>query len=137
MSGPLLVSNLANKICLLIAEDSQGTRHNLLNLLSLEPDIAVVGTAGNGKQAIELAFQLRPDVILMDINLPEIDGITATTQIRSRLPATAVVIMSIQDEESYFRRATQAGAHSFLVKPFSGDELMHAIYSAARRPFPQ
>jgi pilus assembly protein CpaE len=131
MTGPLVVSNLENKIRLLVAEDSRGTRHNLINLLGFEPDVAVIGSAGTGRQAVDLAFQLRPDVILMDINLPEIDGLTATKEIRMRLPTTAVIIMSVQDEDSYYRRAIQAGAHAFLVKPFSGDELISAIRSAA------
>lgn len=133
MTGPLNVTGQANKIRLLLAEDSQGTRHNLMNLLSFEPDIAVIGSAGNGKQAIDLAIQLQPDVILMDINLPVIDGITATRHIRSHFPNIAVIMMSVQDEESYFRRASQAGAYAFLIKPFSADELVDTIHNVARK----
>jgi pilus assembly protein CpaE len=133
MSGPLNTSNLGNKIKILVAEDSKGTRHNLINLLGFEDDIAVIGSAGTGKQAVDLAFQLRPDVILMDINLPEMDGLTATRQIRTRIPSIAVIIMSVQDEESYHHRALQSGASSFLVKPFSGEELVNAIHYAAHR----
>lgn len=122
-----------NKIRLLVAEDSQGTRHNLINLLSFEKDIEVVGAVGRGMQAIEMATQLQPDVVLMDINLPDIDGLTATTRIRTILPHTSVIIMSVQDEDSYQRRATTAGAAAFLVKPFTGDDLVATIRTAAGR----
>lgn len=127
-------NNPAEKIRLLVAEDSQGTRHNLINLLSFEKDIEVVGAVGRATQAIEMAGQLRPHVVLMDINLPDLDGLTATMRIRTTLPGTAVIIMSVQDEESYQRRALQAGASAFLVKPFSGDELISTIRNTAGRP---
>jgi len=133
MTGPLNVTNLTNKIRLIVAEDSQGTRHNLINLLGFESDIAVIGSAATGKQAMELALTLRPDVVLMDINLPEIDGLTVTKQIRTIAPAISIIIMSVQDEDRYYRLAMQAGAHAFLVKPFSGDELVSAIRSAAAK----
>ena len=123
-----------NRIRLLVAEDSQGTRHNLINLLGFEKDIEVVAAVGRGMQAIEMAAELRPQVILMDINLPDLDGLTATTRIRATLPNIAIIIMSVQDEESYLRRALQAGAAAFLVKPFSGDDLVATIRNAAYRP---
>jgi DNA-binding NarL/FixJ family response regulator len=131
---PSTFSNSAsNKIRLLLAEDSQGTRHNLINLLSFEKDIEVVGVVGRGTQAVEIARQLYPDVVLMDINLPDLDGLTATRQILQISPIIAVVVMSVQDEESYKRRALQAGAFAFLVKPFSVDELVDTIRAAAGR----
>jgi pilus assembly protein CpaE len=126
-----MTTELARKIRLLVAEDSQGTRHNLINLLSFEKDIEVVGAVGRATQAIELAMQLQPDVVLMDINLPDLDGLTATTRIRTMLTRTSVIIMSVQDEESYLRRALQAGAVAFLVKPFTGEDLVNTIRSAA------
>ncbi|HEX2913955.1 MAG TPA: response regulator transcription factor [Chloroflexia bacterium] len=135
MSG--FLSNSSNtpsqKIRLLVAEDSQGTRHNLINLLGFEKDIEVVGAVGRALQAIEMANQLRPHVVLMDINLPDLDGLTATMRIRASIPGIAVIIMSVQDEESYMRRALQAGASAFLVKPFSGDELVETIRKVAGR----
>ena len=121
------------KIRLLVAEDSQGTRHNLINLLGFEKDIEVVGAVGRAMQAIEMAAQLRPHVVLMDINLPDLDGLTATNRIRSTIPNIAVIIMSVQDEDSYIKRALQAGASAFLVKPFTGDELVATIRNAAGR----
>ncbi len=122
------------KIRLLVAEDSQGTRHNLINLLGFEDDIEVVAAVGRAGQAITLAEQLHPDVVLMDINLPDLDGLTATMRIRTSLPGTSIIIMSVQDEDSYLKRALQAGASAFLVKPFSGDELVATIRNAVARP---
>lgn len=122
-----------SKIRLLIAEDSQGTRHNLLNLLTFEKDIEVVGSVGRASQAIEMARQLYPDVVLMDINLPDKDGLSATTQILDISPIIAVVIMSVQDEESYKKRALQAGAFAFVVKPFDIENLFKTIRAAAGR----
>src|SRR5215210_3043886 len=119
-----ILNGLNLKIRLLVAEDSQGTRHNIINLLSFEEDIEVIGAVGRGQQAVEMALQLLPDVVLMDINLPDMDGLAATMSIRNRLPSTAVVIMSVQDEDSYRRRAQQAGASAFLTKPFSGGDLV-------------
>jgi DNA-binding NarL/FixJ family response regulator len=69
----------------------------------------------------------------MDINLPDLDGLTATSRIRNLLPQTAVIIMSVQDEDVYQRRALQAGAAAFLTKPFSGDDLIDTIRNAANR----
>ncbi len=128
MSAPLTNPNV---IRLLVAEDSQGTRYNLINLLGFEKDIEVVAAVGGAVQAIELTAQLQPHVVLMDINLPDMDGLTATTRIRSTMPNIAIVIMSVQDEETYQRRALQAGAAAFLVKPFTGDDLVATIRNAA------
>ncbi len=135
MQGSLSSSsnNPPSKIRLIVAEDSQGTRHNLINLLGFEKDIEVIGAVGRALQAIEMAAQLQPHVVLMDINLPDLDGLTATTRIRTILPRTAVIIMSVQDEEIYQRRALQAGASAFLTKPFSGDDLISTIRTAAAR----
>ncbi len=135
MFGPLTTSsnNSPDKIRLIVAEDSQGTRHNLINLLGFEKDIEVVGAVGRALQAIEMATQLHPHVILMDINLPDLDGLTATSRIRTLLPQTAVIVMSVQDEPVYQRRALQAGASAFLTKPFSGDDLISTIRNAAGR----
>ncbi len=121
------------KIRLLVAEDSPNTRHNLTNILGLEPDIEIVGSVGGGRQAIDLAAQLKPTVILMDINLPDMDGLTATSHILKILPLISVIIMSVHDEGAYKRRALEAGAKAFLTKPFSGDELMDIIRKSIAR----
>lgn len=114
-------------IRLLIVDDIQSTRDNLRKLLSFEDDIEVVGTAGDGKQGIEEAHRLHPDIVLTDVNMPLMDGIQLTESLTQDLPSSPVIIMSVQGERDYLRRAMQAGAREFLVKPFSHDELVAAI----------
>ena len=127
MSNLLPPNDNSPKIRLLVAEDSQGTRHNLINLLGFEPDIEVVGAVSRAQQAHTLIRQLQPAIVLLDINLPDMDGLDATRIIRKDFPRTAVIVMSVHDEESYYQRARLAGAAAFLVKPFSGDEVVSLI----------
>jgi pilus assembly protein CpaE len=114
-------------IRLLIVDDIQSTRENLRKLLSFEEDIQVVGTAGDGKEGVEEAQRLHPDIVLTDVNMPVMDGIQLTEQLTQDLPSSPVIIMSVQGERDYLRRAMQAGAREFLIKPFSHDELVAAI----------
>ena len=114
-------------IRLLIVDDIQSTRDNLRKLLSFEDDIQVVGTAGDGKEGVEEAQRLHPDIVLTDVNMPLMDGIQLTEQLTQDLPSSPVIIMSVQGERDYLRRAMQAGAREFLIKPFSHDELVAAI----------
>lgn len=115
------------KIRVLIVDDITETRENLRKLLSFAPDIEVVGTAATGEEGVQLARELVPHVVIMDINLPGMDGITATEQIVREVPTAQIVILSVQGETGYMRRAMAAGARDFLVKPPSGDELMATI----------
>ncbi|MBI2845858.1 MAG: response regulator [Chloroflexi bacterium] len=115
------------KIRLLIVDDIPETIENLKKLLYFEPDIEVVGSANNGQQAIESSKSLRPDIVLMDINLPDLDGIQAAEQITAAAPRTQIIMMSVQSEADYLRRSMLAGAREFLTKPFSSDELITAI----------
>ncbi len=114
-------------IRVLIVDDIRETRENLGKLLYFEKDIEVVGTAVNGKEAIEAARELQPDIILMDINMPDMDGITAAEIITAQVPQTQLIMMSVQGEADYLRRSMLAGARDFLIKPFSGDDLIHTI----------
>ncbi len=118
------------RIRVLIVDDIADTRENLRKLLSFDPDIEVVGAAATGEEGIKLARKTKPHVVLMDINLPGIDGITATEQIVKDVPTAQIVILSVQGETGYMRRAMAAGARDFLVKPPSGDELMTTIRRA-------
>ena len=118
---------MADQIRTLIVDDIPETRTHLAKLLSFESDIEVVGSAASGLEAIELAESLHPDVVLMDINMPDMDGIQATEQLSTRAPMSAVVMMSVQGEADYLRRSMLAGAREFLVKPFSSDELTASI----------
>ncbi len=118
---------MADQIRVLIVDDIPETRDHLTKLLGFEGDIEVVGSAASGAEAIEMAGGLLPDIVLMDINMPDMDGITATESLSARVPSTAVVMMSVQGESDYLRRSMLAGAREFLVKPFSSDELTASI----------
>lgn len=115
------------KIGVVIVDDIADTRENLSKLLMFERDIEVVGTAGSGPEAIEMCRKLLPDVVLMDINMPEMDGIKAAELLSGELPGIGIIMMSVQGEQDYLRRAMLAGAREFLIKPFSGDDLVRAI----------
>jgi pilus assembly protein CpaE len=118
------------KIRVMIVDDVSETRENVRKLLQFESDVDVVGVARTGKEAIQLSQDLNPDVVLMDINMPDMDGISATEQIRAKQPAVQVVILSVQGDQNYMRRAMLAGARDFLTKPPMGDELISAIRRA-------
>ena len=118
---------MADKIRVLIVDDITETRDHLARLLGFESDIEIVGLAESGRHAIELAIALKPDIVLMDINMPDMDGIEATEQLSAQVPGASVVMMSVQGEADYLRRSMLAGAREFLVKPFSSDELTSSI----------
>src|SRR5512145_674764 len=120
----------SEKIRVMIVDDVSETRENVRKLLQFESDVDVVGVARTGKEAIQLSLDLNPDVVLMDINMPDMDGISATEAIRSKQPAVQVVILSVQGDQNYMRRAMLAGARDFLTKPPMGDELISAIRRA-------
>lgn len=118
------------KIRVLIVDDVAETRENIKKLLQFEGDVEVVGTARSGKEAIQVSQELDPDVALMDINMPDMDGISATETIRQKSPHIQVIILSVQGDQNYMRRAMLAGARDFLTKPPMGDELISAIRRA-------
>ena len=118
---------MADKIRILVVDDIIETRENLAKLIGFEPDMTIVASADGGQQAVEFAKRDRPDVILMDINMPDMDGITATEIIANTVPGSPIIMMSVQGEQDYLRRSMLAGAREFLVKPFSADELVNAI----------
>jgi len=118
---------MADQIRVLIVDDIPETRDHLAKLLGFESDIDVVGAAASGREAVEMAVQLTPDIVLMDINMPDMDGIAATERLAAEVPTAAVVMMSVQGEADYLRRSMLAGAREFLVKPFSSDELTSSI----------
>ena len=124
---------MSAKIRVLIVDDIAETRDHLAKLLSFESDIEVVGAAGSGEEALPLATKLAPDVLLLDINMPGMDGIATAEQLSATLPMSAIVMMSVQGEPDYLRRSMLAGAREFLVKPFSADELSAAIRQVHQR----
>src|SRR4030066_1799031 len=121
------------KIRVIIVDDIAETRENLRKLLQFETDVEVIGTARTGREAIDLAKDTRPDVVLMDINMTDMDGITATDAIRRAIPYIQIVILSVQSDSNYMRRAMQAGASDFLTKPPTIDELNSAIRRAGAK----
>jgi pilus assembly protein CpaE len=120
------------KIRVLVVDDISETRENIRKLLQFETDIEVVGAARSGKEAIQLVSETRPDVVLMDINMPDMDGITATEIIRKQTPYVQVVILSVQGDQNYMRRAMLVGARDFLTKPPMADELTSTIRRAGQ-----
>ncbi|HEV7604154.1 MAG TPA: response regulator [Candidatus Limnocylindrales bacterium] len=124
---------MTDQIRVLVVDDIPETRDHLTKLLGFESDIEVVGSAASGREALEMATRLNPDVVLMDINMPDMDGIAATEQLAAAAPSAAVVMMSVQGEADYLRRSMLAGAREFLVKPFSSDELTASIRQVSVR----
>ncbi len=119
-----------DKIRVVIVDDIAETRENIRKLLQFEPDVEVVGVARTGREAIDISKDVKPDVLLMDINMPDMDGIAATEIIRKVVPFAQIVILSIQNDPNYMRRAMLAGARDFLTKPPTIDELNSAIRRA-------
>ena len=122
----------AEKIRVLVVDDNESTVEAVSVMLKLDKDFEVVGVALEGREAIVKAAELHPDVVLMDINMPVMDGIAATEEIIHKHLATAVVILSGQSDHEYLRRAMNVGASYYLNKPVSSDEL----YNAVRRAYP-
>jgi len=120
------------KIRVLIVDDVAETRENVRKLLQFESDIEVVAAARTGREAIQFTQETNPDVVLMDINMPDMDGIAATEAIRQKMPFVQVVVLSVQGDQNYMRRAMLAGARDFLTKPPIPDELVAAIRRAGK-----
>jgi len=126
------MSNENSQIKVLIVDDVADTRDNIRRLLQFENDFEVVGSAETGYEGIEFAKKIRPDVVVIDINMPDVDGIRATELIRKYSPHTQIIILSVQVDPHYMRRAMLAGARDFLSKPPPADELTSAIRRAGK-----
>lgn len=118
---------MERKIRVIIADDSEQTRENIRAIFSYEESIDIIGEAQNGLEAVELARELRPDIILMDINMPEMDGIKAAKTITESGLDGSIIMMSIQEEREYIKKAMSAGARDYVVKPFKVNELLDTI----------
>ncbi len=123
---------MAEKIRVMIVDDIAETREQLRKLLSFDPDITVVAMAGSGEEAVAQVVEANPDVVLMDINLPGMDGISATAKLLELVPTVQVVMLSVQGDVDYMRRAMMAGARDFLTKPPSADDLINTIHRMAK-----
>ncbi|HKV57182.1 MAG TPA: response regulator transcription factor [Ktedonobacteraceae bacterium] len=119
-------------IRLLLVDDQPAVRRGLGMHLHLEPDIQIVGEASTGREALSMAQELVPDVVLMDVEMPEMDGIAATAALSASVLTSAVVILSIHDDAQTRGRAQAAGAVAFVGKHGATDSLLAAIRQAAR-----
>lgn len=127
-----MTSHASPPISLLIVDDHPVVRAGLQGMLAGQPGFAVVGEAVNGAEAVALAERLRPQVVLMDLRMPVLDGVAATAQIRARQPQTFVLVLTTYDSDADVLRAVEAGATSYLLKDAPRDELFRAIRAAAR-----
>lgn len=114
-------------VTVLIADDDQAVRGAVRRLLARERGLRVVGEAADGEEAVRLALDLRPDIVLMDISMPRLDGLEATRRIKTERPEAKVIVLTIHSEEGYRRAAGVSGADAFLPKRASVDELLLAI----------
>jgi len=115
------------KLRVLIADDIQETRRNTRLMLATIDDVEVVAIAANGLQALQLSKEQHPDIVLLDINMPEMDGLTAYREIAKVLPGTGCIIISAEKDASTFRNAISVGVQEYLIKPFTVEELEAAI----------
>jgi DNA-binding NarL/FixJ family response regulator len=118
------------KITVLLADDHTVVRQGLRALLVVEGDIDIVGEAESGRQAVQLAKKLTPDVVVMDIAMPLLNGLEATRQITKQVPSTKVLILSSYSDDEYVQQLTQAGAAGYLVKQTAANDLLKAIREA-------
>ena len=116
-----------NKTTILIADDHPLFRRSVRAVLENEPDFEVVGEAANGVEAVRMADEIRPDVMLMDITMPELDGLEATRQIKAKHPEIAILVLTIHSDEQHAVEILEAGAAGYLTKSVFGEEIVHSI----------
>jgi DNA-binding NarL/FixJ family response regulator len=119
-------------IRILLVDDQRLFREALGTLLAAQPTLELVGEAGDGEEALRLAHQLQPDVILMDVQMPVLDGVAATRRLRAELPACRVILLTVFDDDEYVLEGLRAGAVGYLLKDASSARLLEAIDAAAR-----
>ncbi len=125
-----------NKIRILLADDHAVVRKGLRFLLERQPEMEVVGEASDGREAVRLAAELKPHVVVMDIGMPQLNGIEAAAQIVKQNPQVNVIMLSVHSDESYLLRALSAGAKGYLLKDSAEEDLVRAVQVAAQgKPF--
>jgi DNA-binding NarL/FixJ family response regulator len=123
---------MPDEIRVILADDHNVLRQGMAQALNAQPDMTVVGQASNGVEAVALAHQLQPDVVLMDINMPEMDGVEAARRITSQLPKIGVIILTMYRRDDYVFEAIKAGASGYLLKEVELDELLASIRAVAQ-----
>jgi DNA-binding NarL/FixJ family response regulator len=126
------VEDAGGTIRVLIADDHPVVRDGLRGMLGGQADLEVVGEAGDGEEAVRLGLAMRPDVVLMDLRMPNQDGVTATERLLAALPGTAVLVLTTYDTDADILRAVEAGAIGYLLKDTPREELFRAVRAAAR-----
>jgi len=121
-----------NKLRVLLADDHRIVREGLRRLIDCQPDMCVVGEAVNGKEVLALAKTLKPDVVVMDLSMSELNGLQATERLKAELPEMKVVALTAHEDESYLRQLCKVGAAGYVLKRSAGDELVTAIGTVAR-----
>lgn len=111
-----------------IVDDHELARASLQNMLSDEPDIEIVGEAANGRQALLLCSRLRPDLILMDVRMPEMDGLAATQELKQRYPETIVMMLTMHENPDYLLEALKAGAAGYVLKDAPQEDIIEAVW---------
>jgi two-component system response regulator NreC len=124
---------MGGMIQILIADDHGIVRQGTRSLLEREPDLAVVGEAEDGRTAVELAEKLKPNVIVMDIAMPQLNGLDAAAQIVRRVPEAGIIILSMHEEEDYLVRALSAGVKGYLLKDTAQMDLVRAVRAVAQK----
>lgn len=136
MTAKLSLSRLKNyRLKVLIADDNADARRGTRLMLSVHPGVEVVAIAQNGYQAIKMARENPPDLVIIDIHMPDIDGLDTIAELRKFLPDTLYIVMSADDDSKMIRRAIQNGASEYLVKPFDIDDLDQAVRRCAQTWF--
>lgn len=123
---------MSTRIRVLLAEDHRIVREGIRLILEGQDDIQVVGEASTGAEVVRAARELRPDVVIMDIGMPELNGLEATRRIREELPETQVVALTVHEADDYFFRMLHAGASSYVLKGAPSSELVQAVRAASR-----
>ncbi len=123
---------MTGKIRILVADDHTVIRRGIVGLLNTQPDMQVIDEAGTGREAVEKAAAGTPDVVLLDVAMPDINGLAATSMIKGQLPAVHVLILTMHDREDYLFQALRAGASGYVLKGADTQDLLTAVRSVAR-----
>jgi DNA-binding NarL/FixJ family response regulator len=136
MNGEISEEAQTEPMRIIITDDHALVRDGLRSMLDDEPGLEVIGEAANGQEALELCRSLKPDLVLMDVRMPEMDGLEATHAIKQELPSTSVLMVTMHENPDYLLEALSAGAAGYVLKGASGDRLVNAIHRTLKGESP-